>query len=134
MKQLIYILLIVIGAASCGKTDIDLQSADLDGEWWSENAVINGVPASTFLSGNELYPSILGFRNVDEYFLNYSSGTYTIEDDKIDLSNAGVYTILAYQDSLMTLEVRTLAGRLYWDLEGVAADELITLREDYRRR
>ena len=111
-----------------------IQQSDIVGEWRSENAFINDVPASELLeNGIGLYSSILGFRADGTYYLNYNSGTWQLEENIISLSNAYEYEVIDFKDSIMTLETIIPANSLYWKLDGIDADENIVLKEDYRK-
>ena len=81
-----------------------------------------------------MYPKILVLREANFYSLDYTSGNWSIEGDNFVLSNRGNFKIVSFSDSLFTVEGEMLAGYLYRKLNGIAEDEMITLRQDYRRR
>jgi len=133
MKQLLSFLFLVTCICACSDPNLELEEADLIGVWRSENSYINNTPASEFINGSKLYSTILGLKKDNFYFLNYSSGDWSINEDKLNLSNQGTYTITSYTDSIFTMEGEVFAGQLYWNLEGIPEDEIILFREDYRR-
>ena len=133
MRNIIILLALCLGSFSCSNPEIILLEEDLLGIWRSENTRINGLPASHFLQGNDFYSSILGLKEDNFYFLDYSSGNWYIEDNELHLSNRGVFEIENFRDSIMTLKVEIEASQLYWALEGIDQDDFITLQEDFRK-
>lgn len=127
------LLLLTLSFCACQDDIVAVESSDLIGEWRSENSMINDRPASEFL-GTSYYSSILGLKETGFYFLNYSSGNWTLEENILNLDNRGAHEIISFSDSIMTIRVELTAGELYWALNGIDADETIVLQEDYRRR
>ena len=133
MRNIIVLFALCFGSFSCSNPEIVLQEEDLLGIWRSENTSINGLPASHYLDGNTFYSSILGLKEDNFYFLNYSSGNWYIKGDILQLSNRGEHKIVSFTDSILTLKVEIEAGQLYWALEGINQDDIITLQEDFIR-
>ena len=134
MKKYTLLLVFALIQLSCSDKTVDLKPTDILGEWHTENAFINGSPASDFLDGGKLYSSILGLQKDDFYFLNYNSGSWSLDRNILTLSNKGKFEIISYNDSLMTMKRELLAIELFTQLYEIPDNETITLIEDYRRR
>lgn len=134
MKIYSLLLFLILLCFSCDKNDINIDESDLLGEHWSENHFINGQPSTDFLDDGDLYSKILVLGAQNFYSLDFTSGQWSIEEDDFVLSNRGNFKIVSFTDSLFTVEGEMFAWHLYRKLNGIAKDEMITLRQDYRRR
>ena len=136
MRKSLYILLLsALSIGSCSESVLTLEEIDLIGEWRSSpNTFINEMPASDFLNGGQLYSSILGLQEENFYFLDYSSGQWSINGDELTLSQRGKFKILDFQDDRFLLEGEILASQLYWNLEGISDNERITIKQEYLRQ
>ncbi|MDF1695220.1 MAG: hypothetical protein P1U56_05285 [Saprospiraceae bacterium] len=134
MKPILPYLILLLCLGSCSEPTIILDESDLLGEWWGENSHVNGSPISEFIDGAPFYSHILGLKEDNFYFLDYSSGEWNLENNELVLSNWGEFKITSYTDSLFTMEGEIIAGQLFWQLKGIEKEETILFKEDYRRR
>ncbi|MGE3801233.1 MAG: lipocalin family protein [Candidatus Kapaibacterium sp.] len=127
--------------ASCTGT-VSPDPASLGGYWQGEKSFINGEEENSKWAEGV----ILGLFPTEEgenfYYRVYENGTWVLEGDQLKcFPREGLklpttkYTIAELTDNRLILERRNIrAKELERKIDGISPDDIITVREEFRRK
>ena len=114
---------------SCTKKH-DLDGEDLLGEWTTREMFVNGDDSGIPFTTEGLV--IMGFHD-DYFFYNFQRGDWKVEADKITLYSGDeiyrVYDILYLNADSLVIETTLAEVEIFFDVESIASDEIVTLTE-----
>lgn len=115
--------------------DNDVNPTEIIGVWYSEEIYVNGE-----LKDDDPN-TILSLEENDDYYRNYISGIWSLEQDRLKLiptgdSNPkpGEHKVINVSDDVLTLEITLLEGEYPWNFKDIPDDEIVTVTEKYRKK
>lgn len=121
---------------SCKKND-SVQLSPITGNWQSKEIYINGQLQDVKLSNS----THLSVQEDFQYIRNYTSGTWKLEGNRIEFIPkqelalpSRQYQIVEHSEEILYLEIILTEKEYGWNFEDIAEDEVITVREKFRRK
>ncbi len=135
IHSIIWVSLMLI-MISCKETD-SVQLSQVSGNWQSEEIYINGQLQDANLSNS----THLNLQEDLQYIRNYTSGTWKLEANSIELIPkqelalpSRQYQIVEYSKEILVLEVSLTEKEYDWNFDDIGADEVIKVKEIFKRK
>jgi hypothetical protein len=141
MKNLFFILIICV-ALSCDRdSDAEPQVADMIGFWSRETVYLNEVNSNEYVDFLNNGTNFLDLKEDKIFHRAYDIGTWQLSGstlilDRDELSGYAdwEYKIVAFSQDFLMLEIKLVEGKYCCGFDEFADDEIIRIREVYRKQ
>lgn len=141
MKNLFFILMISVALSCDNDSDTEPQVNDMIGFWSRETVYLNEVNSNEYVDFLNDGTNFLDLREDKVFHRAYDIGTWnlsgytlTLDRDESSGFNDWEYKILTFSKDFLVLEVKLVEGKYCCGFDEFADDEIITIREVYRKQ
>lgn len=141
MKNLFLILTISVALSCSNDSDVEPQINDMIGFWSRETVYLNEVNSNEYVDFLNDGTNFLVLREDKMFHRAYDIGTwnlsgYTLTLDREEATgfNDWEYRIISFSKDFLILEIKLVEGKYCCGFEAFAEDEVITIREVYRKK